>query len=102
MSVKVRVLLVLVAAIVASCLTMAVAEVSVNIYDASISSHLVWTSRGGPLTMYESHPAWPEYGIEAEWRINTLGTLLSVGFWFVSIGVVVLLWTASRNRPDEA
>ncbi len=102
MSVKVRVLLVLVVAMAVSGVIMGVAEVSVNAYGGGLSGDHVWTSRGGPFTIFESHPAWPEHGIEAGWRINPLGTLLSVGFWFVSFGVIVLVWTASRRRPDEA
>ena len=107
MKLRSRVLLLLWAAVVGTVGTCVIADVSVNRYSEQLSQDYHWTSRGGPFLIYESHPAWTEAGIGAEWRLEPLGILLSVGFWFVVLALLWIAWHFGRaavgpRRPAPA
>ena len=81
------------AALVAAACTVAFADVSVNAYEGDPSGDTHWTSRGGPYTIFESHPAWPHLGVSAAWRLNPLGMPLSIAFW---MALLALGWFTLR------
>ncbi len=80
-----------------------------NYFDPQVGDQYCWTSYGCWFNVYETHRAWPEKKIDAEWRFVPLGFLCSVFMnsiiigcaWFIAWRVALSIGGQSGAKPPS-